>query len=142
MTGLPGEGNGGESISLDWIDCRFEIRDCRLVGWFVEVSTRFDPQGVGGFPREPLKNSKRRDRKSKLVCLDCVAEQQAAEKKLRDALKHKDAWKCTCRGPHVLSNEECKLYPAHAGERRPGKNYGVTEEEWQFLERMREFKNA
>ena len=102
------------------------------------------PSGHLKFESQSLRNAKRPERKSKLVCLDCLQMKKTAEKKYRAALQHRDVWKCTCpSGSHIHSNEKCKLYPVQAGVKRwPGGNYNVTEDEWEFLERFRKYTKS
>ena len=91
------------------------------------------------FDRKALEHFKEPDRRSALVCSDCVARHRKVEATLRD----KRSIRCTCKGKvkervHVFSNEKCSLFPLYAGEHRwPGKNLDVTFEEYQFCERMR-----
>ena len=97
------------------------------------------PRGHLKFSRDALNNSKRGDRASRLVCVDCGARQQRTTKLLQ--LKH--AWKCTCPGAgqqklHIPSRENCQLYARQAGERRwAGKNVGVTEDDLEHLARVK-----
>ena len=74
------------------------------------------PRGHLKFEAQSLKDAKRPERKSKLVCVDCLQVYRTAEKKYRAALKHHDAWKCSCVGVvRIHSHEKCKLYPVQAG---------------------------
>ena len=99
-------------------------------------------QGHEKFAAQMLKNYRRRGRGAQLVCTECSRRFADIEKNLKD----KQALRCTCKGQqHSHSNEKCKLYPQKAGEKRwPGCNLehdkAVTEEDYNFCERMRERK--
>ena len=99
-------------------------------------------------PRKHIDNAKTPGRSCKLVCIDCRAACDEAEKKMNAALSHPDVWQCTCPGSaqrrvHDRSNHTCRLYPAQAGQRRwPGGNYGISEADWKCLEKMRAFKSG
>ena len=82
------------------------------------------------FNAQQLDNNKRCDRLDPLTCLDCRARENCITKKLNTP----GAWRCTCvqRPGH---SDKCNLYPTRMGERRwPGKNKGVEEEDWLFVE--------
>ena len=91
------------------------------------------------FDANAIKNSKRIDRKSILVCLGCRARYLETDKKIKD----RNAWKCTCPGQksgrfHIASNEKCKLFPRQMGEQRwPGKNVNVSREDAELWQRVK-----
>ena len=99
------------------------------------------------FPRKHIDNAKTLGRSCKLVCIDCRAADAEAEKKMQAAFSHPDVWQCTCPGRakrrvHDHSNHRCRLYSAQAGQRRwPGGNYGISEADWKWLEKMRALKS-
>ena len=75
-----------------------------------------------------LKN--RTYQKTPITCLNC----RTREERIIRKLKARGAWKCTCK--QLLGHsEKCNLYPTRLGERRwPGKNKGVDEDDWKFIE--------
>ena len=87
-------------------------------------------------------------RSSKLVCTDCREVHAEKDKHMQVALSHSDVWQCTCPGRakkrvHDHSYQRCRLYPGQAGQIRwPGGNYGISEADWKFVEKMRAFKNG
>ena len=99
-------------------------------------------QGHLKFARYLTDNRKNEVRQKTLLCMECC--RRFATIKLN--LKDKKALRCTCKGQqHSHSNENCKLYPQKAGEKRwPGCNLkgnkAVTEEDYTFFERMHERK--
>ena len=106
------------------------------------------PRGHLKFPRDNIRDANKPGRTGKLVCTDCRAVHAEAEKKLQEALSHPDVWQCTCPGAarrrmHDPSNHRCRLYPAQAGQRRwPGGNYGISEADYKFLDKMILFKTG
>ena len=87
------------------------------------------------------------------ICRVCEGEEEAKkkadsqrEKAIKQALKEKDAWQCTCRkktDPTRLlrrqwHGEKCTLYSGNVGEERwPGKNKGITAEDLDFIDKRR-----
>ena len=65
-----------------------------------------------------------------ITCLNC----RTREARIIQKLKVRDAWKSTCK-QLLRHSEKCKIYPTRLGERRwPGKNKGVEEDDWKFIE--------
>jgi len=85
-------------------------------------------------------------RSDKLLCKDCVAKESRLKQVFQRSMAKPNAWKCTCPGKgmdrtHLISNEKCGLHPQRAGEKRwPGKNVGVREEDFNFLEQARKYR--
>ena len=106
------------------------------------------PRGHLKFPPNNIRDTNKPGSSCKLVCIDCRAACDEAEKKMNAALSHPDVWQCTCPGAaqcraHDNSNHRCRLYPAQAGQRRwPGGNYGISEADWQLIQKMRAFKSG
>ena len=92
------------------------------------------------FERKTLEKYKARGRPGTLVCTACTARYHAIEK----TLANKRSLRCTCKGKpkdiiHDYSNDKCALHPTHAGEQLwPGKNLGVSLDEFHFVKRMRQ----
>ena len=69
-----------------------------------------------------------------LICNYCrkkETDDRARAKRIQTALRLKGSWKCTCGQP--IHHEKCDL-SSTAGRRWPGKNKGVTEDDWKFLQ--------
>ena len=77
----------------------------------------------------PLHNRKRQQ-KGPVTCLNC----RFREERIIRKLNTRGAWKCMCK--QLLGHsEKCNLYPTRLGDRRwPGKNKGVKEDDWKFVE--------
>ena len=90
------------------------------------------------FQSMALRNYKRPDRSSTLVCTDCITRHSNIQKLLRE----RKSLRCTCPGKqadrqHLPGYEKCALYPQFAGDQRwPGMNNKVSREDYLFSERM------
>ena len=78
-------------------------------------------------------------KKGKLFCIECNIRNSDIERRL----SAEGRFRCTCPGrqntrQHLPGNEKCALYKRFAGEERwPGKNVGVSRDDWLFHERVK-----
>ena len=90
------------------------------------------------FNPKDLKNYKKPGRRAWLVCKDCATRY----KKVRHRLDANGSFRCTCTGAgkfqhHLPNNKKCLLYPRFANDSRwPGKNKGVSQEDFHFYENV------
>ena len=126
-----------------WHGRRRVCLDCAAAGFSPRDVQTYPCAECGGkghlkFSQSSLKNYKRPERNTTLVCNDCIARHSDIQKRLRA----KGSLRCTCPGKganrkHLPSNEKCALHPRFAGDKRwPGKNNGVSRADLDFHKRM------
>ena len=61
-----------------------------------------------------------------LICQDC----REREKSIKKKFKLRGSWKCKCGKP--IHTEKCDLFNGYSERRWPGKNKGVSADDWTF----------